>query len=106
MKHMDLDTFTFMVNTITDLLDESRDFDNKMSKAFGGDTRIITELNHKIIENIESYLKDHFNDEDCWIEYLIWEVNTSSRPLTIQINDIDYIANTEIIYKLITGELV
>jgi hypothetical protein len=109
-KYMSLKVFTFMVNTIKELLDNSSKFNNDMTKVLGGDSQVISEINHKTIENIEMFLTEHFNDiENRWVEYLVWEVisrvSTSSNQLIIQVDGVDYDANTENIYKIITNQL-
>lgn len=104
VKYMSLDTFEFMINTIKNLMDTARDFDKKMENVLGGDSYVISEINSQVIESIERYLTNHFEDEDNWVEYLIWEVimSHSGQKLTIKIDEIELEANVENIYKVLT----
>lgn len=107
-KYMSLGVFTFMVNTVKELLDNSSKFNDDMSKVLGRDSQVISEINYKTIENVEMFLTEHFNDnENRWVEYLIWEVVVGENDqLNITFEDGTVVtASIESIYDILIEDL-
>ena len=107
IKYMDFNTFKFLVNSVEILINNKVEFDKNFQRMLGGDTYISSELNLNIVEDIENYLTEHFNDNDNkWVSYLLWEVNTNPDiNLVININDEPYVASTEVIYDILIGKI-
>ena len=98
--------FKKTIELIVSMYDEKIEFEKKLEKVFGGDTRIISELFDKKIETMIENLAKELNDKDKWIDYLVFEVlmspcSTDKKEFTIVIDGKEKIANTKTIWEII-----
>jgi hypothetical protein len=102
-------TFKSIINNLISLIEEERKFDEALEKTFGSDTQIVTSITSNFIENMIKTLEEDMNDNDGWIDYLIYESLLSplvkKSEIYIFINGKQYEASIENIYKILEGTL-
>jgi len=105
-------SFEKLIQMTKDILDKEYDLSKNLENVLGkngGDCQIImsifsTEID-TIIDIIAEEVKMSTENAIEWIEYLVYEVYFNENELTFESEDIEYVANTKNIWKLINLEL-
>jgi len=101
------ETFEGIVLLIVKIYKENYIRDLTLSKAFGSDTDVVTDMS--FLDDLSMIITNEFNDKDNWLDYLIFENlivdNYDEKKIRIKINGKEYPVTIKVIWDILNKKI-